>query len=99
MGSSIVKNAPPPWKMLIEETVGLEEGVYGSPLIFLFHFSVNLICFKKQSPLIEGKKKKDKCFHSPINHFFSFQIPWQTWKTLKTDTELRRSHKFEPFFH
>lgn len=60
MGSSIVKNVPPQWKMLIGETVGLEEGVYGSPLIFLFHFSVNLICFKKQSPLIEGGEKKDK---------------------------------------
>ena len=43
--------------MLIGETVGLEQGMYGSPLIFLFHFSVNLNCSKKQSPLIEGKKK------------------------------------------
>lgn len=60
MGSSIVTNASPRWKMLIGETVGLEQGVYGSPLIFLFHFSVNLNCSKKQSPLIIGKKKKDK---------------------------------------
>ena len=63
MGSSIVTNASPRWKMLIGETVGLEQGMYGSPLIFLFHFSVNLNCSKKQSPLIEGKKKKkDKYF-------------------------------------
>ena len=65
MGSSIVKNVPPQWKMLIGETVGLEEGVYGSPLIFLFHFSVNLICFKKQSPLIEGGEKRTNMFPQP----------------------------------
>ena len=80
--------------------MGLEQGVYGSPLIFLFHFSVNLNCSKKQSPLIIEKKKRTNMF--PWPHQSLLQLPdslTDMKDSLKINTELRRSHKFEPFFH
>ena len=80
MGSSIVKNAPPQWKKLIGETVGLEEGVYVSPLIFLFHFSVNLICFKKHRNMYTIKGETD---HQPRLDAWDKRSDLVLWEDLE----------------